>query len=338
MSKRKLSKRQSHRIQQNRQADSLTRGSKSSEDLGELENGLVISRFGNQADVEAGSGQIQRCMFRKHMGSPVAGDNVMWRLGSEQGVIESVLPRTSELTRPDSYGNLKPVAANVDCMVISVAIRPEPHLNLIDRYLVAASNLNIQAIIAINKCDLINEENQHLIDEIQSCYTSLDIPSLKISAKKNIGLEELRAQLRGKISVFVGQSGVGKSSILQALMPNEQIKIGEISEQTAKGKHTTTNAKLYHFPSGGDCIDSPGIREFGLWHLSPQEVMQGFPDLEHFANQCKFRDCSHTKEPGCAILKALKDKQIDSRRLESYRRIIHSLEEVKIKTKNRDLL
>ena len=131
-------------------------------------------------------------------------------------------------------------------------------------------------------------------------------------------------------TIFVGQSGVGKSSLIQALLPKEDIKIGELSEAVKKGRHTTTHASLYHFEFGGHCIDSPGIREFGLWHLTAEEVLNGFKELQSLAEHCKFRDCSHSHEPGCALLKALDEQVISEQRFKSYQQIIHSLDDVDI--------
>ena len=334
MTKRKLSKRQVARIQQKRRKTRESSDHNSHTPVENLLEGLVVSRYGNKADVESSDGKIVRCSFRKHIGSPVAGDKVFWHLDGGQGVIEALGPRRSELLRPDSFGNLKAVAANIDCMVITLALNPEPHSNLIDRYLVAAANLDLKVIILINKFDLINEGNQQEIEKITRCYSQLGIPIVRASVKKPHGFDELQHMLSSQTSVFVGQSGVGKSSILQKLMPSEQIKVGENSAHLSKGKHTTTNAKLYHFPLGGDCIDSPGIREFGLWHLKPEEVLKGFPDLLTYSEKCKFRNCSHKHEPGCAILQAIDNAELDRERFESYQRILLSLDEVKIKTKN----
>lgn len=334
MSKRKLSKRQIERILEKRRKATRGVADKTADSTENLQPGLVVTRYGNKADIETDSGEILSCSFRKHLGSPVAGDRVFWRADGKTGVIESLSPRTSVLIRPDAFGNLKSIAANINCMMITLALKPEPHSNLIDRYLVAAANLNLKALILINKYDLINASNRHRIDEIIACYSALSIPIVRLSVKTRQGFSELQSLLRAHTSVFVGQSGVGKSSILQNLMPDEQIKVADNSAQLSKGKHTTTNAKLYHFPLGGDCIDSPGVREFGLWHLNPDEVMRGFPDLLSYAEKCRFRNCSHRHEPGCAILQALQAGNIDRDRFDSYKRILLSLDDVQIKTKN----
>jgi ribosome biogenesis GTPase len=127
--------------------------------------------------------------------------------------------------------------------------------------------------------------------------------------------------------VFVGQSGVGKSSLINVLLPGVDLKVGELSEQTRKGKHTTTTARLFHFPKGGDLIDSPGIREFALWHLEPERLLDGFVEFRPYLGHCRFRDCKHEHEPGCAILEAIESGKISASRMESYQRILQSLQE-----------
>ena len=141
-------------------------------------------------------------------------------------------------------------------------------------------------------------------------------------------LADLKTFLNDRVSVFVGQSGVGKSSLIATLLPGEDLRIGALSENTRKGKHTTTTARLYHFPAGGDLIDSPGIREFGLWHMSPEEVMYGFRELRDIAGHCRFRDCAHESEPGCAIIEALENGEISDERFFSYKRILSTLTEL----------
>lgn len=325
MTKRKLSKQQSTRISQRQQKAQvqILNGTPGGPTDSAQAEGLVLARFSAKVDVETESGQVIRCHLRANLGEVVAGDKVIWQEQEASGVVLSVLPRTTQLQRPDSYGKLKPVAANVSRCVITVAPEPQAHANLIDRYLVVAETLGLEPILLVNKADLLSET--HELHNLLASYEALGYTTCLVSCHAEQGLEPLQTLLKDGISIFVGQSGVGKSSVIQALLPQEEIKIGDLSEQVRKGRHTTTHARLYHFPTGGDCIDSPGIREFGLWHLTPQQVVAGFKELEPLAGQCRFRNCSHRHEPGCAILQALADGRISRARFDSYRQIVDTL-------------
>jgi ribosome biogenesis GTPase len=339
MSKRKVTRRQAWRIekiQEERKARAAKKDARIDEalsggDLGPEQSGLIISHFGKQVDVEAtdgpDAGQLFRCHMRQHLGQLVTGDRVIWRKGVEYGVVVAVLDRDSELVRPTNHGELKPVAANIDQIIITFAVEPQPFANLIDRYLVAAELSQITPVLLLNKADLINESNQAEIDHLVGRYEAIGYHVLLVSTKTEQDLAELHAQLADKISVFVGQSGVGKSSLINVLLPGIDLKVGALSEQTRKGKHTTTTARLFHFPKGGDLIDSPGIREFALWHLEPERLLEGFIEFRPFLGHCRFRDCKHEQEPGCAILEAIDSGKISASRMESYQRILQSLEE-----------
>ncbi|MCZ4129113.1 small ribosomal subunit biogenesis GTPase RsgA [Stutzerimonas balearica] len=340
MAKRQLNRRQSWRIekiQEERAARAARRESRAQEELegGELgaeQVGLVIAHFGVQVEVEAqdgdDAGQVFRCHLRANLPTLVTGDRVVWRPGNQGiGVIVAQLPRHSELCRPDMRGQLKPVAANVDQIIVVFAPIPEPHANLIDRYLIAAEHAGIAPLLLLNKADLIDEVNRAALESLLGVYRQLDYPLLEVSAHDGAGMSALRERLDGRISVFVGQSGVGKSSLVNSLLPDVDTRVGALSEQTGKGTHTTTTARLFHFPGGGDLIDSPGIREFGLGHVSRADVEAGFIEFRDLLGTCRFRDCRHDREPGCALLKALDDGRIQPQRMASYRHILSSLPE-----------
>lgn len=340
MSRRKLTHQQRQRIRQQQQkhhdnvVESNAREIDDSE-LGPELGGIVVSHFGTQVEVEKvdSPGKTIRCHLRANLPPVATGDRVVWRQGHDLGVVVSVEPRDNALVRPDSYGKLRIVAANIDQLVITIAPEPEPHSNLIDRYLAVAENLNIAPVILLNKLDMLDTDKHSRISAISASYQCLSYRVLKISAHTGEGLEALSDQLRDKTSIFVGQSGVGKSSIIKTLLADRDlnIKIGQLSDQLQKGRHTTTFSQLYHFAGGGNCIDSPGIREFGLWHMSKEEVLSGFVELRDVAGTCRFRDCSHEMEPGCAIQAALESGGISKERFESYQRIVSTLDTVTMK-------
>ncbi|MCF1426539.1 MAG: small ribosomal subunit biogenesis GTPase RsgA [Shewanella sp.] len=300
--------------------------------LGSEQPGTVISRFGQHADIETQDGQITRCNMRRTIGSLVCGDKVVVRLNKDTqaaigGVVEAVHPRTSSLSRPDLYDGVKIIAANIDQILIVSSVLPSFTTQIIDRYLVAAEDTEIPAIIVLNKVDLLNDNNRSEIEAALQRYRDIGYPVYLISSKTGQGIAQLKDLLKDKISVFAGQSGVGKSSLINALMPDAQLLIGAISDASGLGQHTTTTAKLLHFPSGGDLIDSPGVREFALWHLPADRVGWCFVEFRDYQGGCKFRDCKHGDDPGCALRDAVEAGKIARDRFQNYHRIIASLDE-----------
>ncbi len=339
MAKQKLSKGQVRRVQANQQRKLRKENRPEPEDslFGEAQEGQVISRFGQHADIEAADGSVQRCNLRRTIKSLVTGDRVVWRAalqnneeGRVNGIVEAVHERESVLTRPDFYDGIKPIAANINQIVIVSAILPELSLNIIDRYLVACETLGVEPLIVLNKIDLLNDESRDQVNDLMNIYRNIGYRVLEVSGYTNEGIDALTAALAGRISIFAGQSGVGKSSLLNTLLPeNADILVNNVSDVSGLGQHTTTASRLYHFPHGGDVIDSPGVREFGLWHLTPEQVTQGYTEFRDYLGGCKFRDCKHGDDPSCALREAVENGEISAERFENYHRILESMAQVK---------
>lgn len=333
--KRHLTQQQKRRIKANRQRRIEQRDEAQEITSTDTQNwllGTVIGRFGQHADVEIAREHVLRCHIRRSVDSIVCGDRVdvstkQDSAGGMEGVIEVVHDRQTVLARPDFYDGIKPIAANIDQIIVVSSIRPELSTHIIDRYLVACEDTGIPAVIVINKIDLLSDAERQCVETDLQVYRDLGYPVVYTSCKTETGMLPLQAVLNNKVSVFVGQSGVGKSSIINVLLPDADELTGAISDTSGLGQHTTTTAKLLHFTSGGDLIDSPGVREFGLWHIPVEQITRGFIEFRDYLGGCKFRDCKHLNDPGCIIRQAVEDGKITQARFDSYHRIIASLDE-----------
>lgn len=240
---------------------------------------------------------------------------------SGEGVIESIEERRNVIARPNFRGKLKPMAANVDQLIIVVAPYPSFDLNLVDRYTVLAAYLDMDAIIVVNKVDRMDASERQAAEDAFAPYPGIGYPVHWLSVKTEQGLATLLDAMSGKTSALVGQSGVGKSSMVKALLPDIDIRVGAVSEASGLGKHTTTETTLYHLSHGGDLIDSPGIRMLRVSHLSPEDIANGFPECRQRRDHCQFSDCLHRGEPGCAVDKAVKAGEIAPSRWDSYEKL-----------------
>ena len=246
------------------------------------------------------------------------------------GTIVDIEERENALPRITKRGNFveQIIAANIDQAVAIQSIKqPRVKQGFIDRFLVTCEAYDIDPLLILNKTDLADDKAQNMMDHYRKMYSELGYRMLFTSMNNEASLRSLKSELKGKTSVFLGHSGVGKSSLLNALDPSLNLKIGEISKANEKGKHTTTYAELIALRFGGWLIDTPGIREFGLMNIYPRELWLYFPEIKQYGNDCKFPDCQHVHEPGCAVMQALEEGHIDPDRYESYLNILESLQE-----------
>ena len=285
--------------------------------------GLIISRFGQQADVRADDGREFRCHLRQHLKSAAVGDRVEWYEDSESSaVVVNLLQRHSQLERPNPYEGIKVIAANVDHLIVVVAPAPTLSEVLLDRYLVAGEITGIPVTIVLNKTDLLDADARAELERRLQLYQQLGYPVFWISTRHGDGIAALREHMRDGCSVIVGQSGVGKSSLINALLPEAEQDVGAISNASELGQHTTSASRMHFLPEGGQLIDSPGTREFGLWHLDKNQIVRGFRDIAEAATRCKFRNCAHEKDPGCAVRAAAESGAIAASRWQSYQAIL----------------
>jgi len=325
MAKRRLTERQKQRIakiQQTRREKTEKKAQKQLQNtLSDPQTGLIISRHGRNVLVEDNNKKLHLCLFRQNIGDVTCGDNVIWQATEEnKGVVTACLERKNALYRDNFSGEGKPLAANISQMLIVLAPKPEPSTYLLNQYLIAAENLDIQAIIIVNKMDLITD-NETFYRPF-SCYKKMGYPLLSISCQNGEGLADLKLKLQHHRSILVGQSGVGKSSLINQLLPDLSLQTGALSEISQLGRHTTTATTLYHLTDSGELIDSAGVRSFRLGKINKSQIEKGFKDLNQYLGHCKFNDCQHQSEPHCALLNALENQQVDPRRFEHFQRLL----------------
>ena len=291
------------------------------------ERAIVLQGAGGVWQVRTEAGETRsapmRGRLKKESGDAIklaVGDNVVLGRDARDSswAITEILERRSKLARraPGGARGERVIAANIDqVVVVFAAANPEPHPRMLDRFLVIAEGNDLKARIIINKIDLVDiaETRERFAD-----YTRAGYPLHFTSVKRGDGLEEVRETLAGRVSVLSGPSGVGKSSLMNTLFPGLNLRVGEISESVNKGRHTTVGAMLHPLPGGGAVVDTPGLREVGMWGLDPDALDVCFPELRPYLNECRFRDCTHAVEPGCAVRAALEAGEVSRARWESY--------------------
>lgn len=294
--------------------------------LGPEQLGTVIRHFSTQVAVEDENGEVFRCFFRQSLPTLVVGDCVVWRFEkADRGVVTGLRDRKTTLSRFGKDGSEQVLAANVDCVVAMFSAASTLSPFTIDRYLLAAQLSGIAPLILLNKVDLLDDKQLDAIDDVLCVYRDLAYPVFMVSALEPKSLKEITAYIVDRTSIVIGESGVGKSSMINAFLPNNVARVGEVSEKTGHGQHTTTGATLYHLDGGGNLIDSAGIRHFTCWHTTRDDILRGFKEFVPYIGDCKFRDCEHKHEPGCALLAAVGAGNIAALRLESYHKMVADL-------------
>jgi ribosome biogenesis GTPase len=293
--------------------------------------GLVIKSTGSWYEVQTDEGRTIKCRIKGKFRTldikttnPVAvGDRVTVEPEPDQetGIITELEPRKNYIIRKsvNLSKQAQIIAANLDQAFLIVTLAsPRTSLGFIDRFLVTAEAYDIPAKLIFNKLDLFSAEGLEILSQYQSIYEQAGYPCYSVSALKATNLDQLRELLKDKVTLVSGHSGVGKSTLINALLPGYELKTGDISDWSDKGKHTTTFAEMFKLPFGGYLIDTPGIRELGVFDIEKQELGRLFPEIRKLMDDCRFNNCRHINEPGCAVLEALEEGKLEPSRYDSY--------------------
>lgn len=291
--------------------------------------GIIIRALSGFYDVDTGE-RVVRCRargkFRREHITPLVGDRVRFRMSGGDGYVEELLPRKNRFVRP--------AVANVDALVMLAAqVNPVTEPFLIDRVAAIAAEQRVELILALNKCDLNPAE------ELYAIYQNTGMTVLQISAKTGQGVETLRQILKGRVAAFTGNSGVGKSSLLNRLFPEARLPVGDVSEKLGRGRHTTRHVELFSLPDGTKVMDTPGFSAFDTDQMelgTPEQLALAFPEFAPYLGQCRFDDCAHIKEKGCAVLEALAEGKIHPSRHASYVRLYEKAKELKAWERKRE--
>ncbi|MCG8465229.1 MAG: ribosome small subunit-dependent GTPase A [Xanthomonadales bacterium] len=280
----------------------------------------VLVSYGSHGIVSTEQGNFD-CRWRRGKGRPLCGDQILVSLSTkEEAALEKIEARQSEFRRGDARGRAQLIAANVQQVIIVVAPEPAPSEFMIDRYLVAVAAMGLKAVLVLNKCDLL-KTNSTLPQRLEA-YKALGVEMVRASSQGEPGTDAVAEALHQRHSILVGQSGAGKSSLINSIIPDREEQTGALSEATGKGRHTTTRTLWIQLPNGGAVVDSPGVWEYGLWHMEATEVQQCMPDIQDASAQCRFRNCLHQGEPGCGVADAIHQGSLPQRRLDAFHNIL----------------
>jgi ribosome biogenesis GTPase / thiamine phosphate phosphatase len=286
--------------------------------------GIVLASFGRSVLVQAGEALV-RCGLKGRKLRVVCGDRVIWGYphSADGPSVESVEPRRNLIERIDARGRAEPVAANIDCLAIVAAPQPDPDWFLVDRYWAGAALKDLQAIVIVNKKDLGLGAIEQQLDE----YRKLDLECIEVSSQTREGIQALAQLLAGRVNLLVGQSGVGKSSLVNSLAPSADAQTAELTRDS-EGRHTTTTARWYQLNESSAIVDAPGVRDFAPPAHLVRAAERGFVEIHALSVNCRFKDCRHMEEPGCAVRTAVINQRISARRYESYRRLFRLYEKL----------
>lgn len=281
----------------------------------------VVATFGRRMQVELPGGHTVAARIKGRSLRPVCGDSVsVQRIDNEDDLlITGIESRRNALTRPNQRGSTEVLAANVDLLIVVAAVSPVPDWYITDRYLCAAEIMSADAVLVFNKAD---EPAPSGTDDALDVYRRIGYTVLRTSAETDLAIADLHRTIGTRTAIFVGQSGVGKSSLINRLSDSSMQRTSDISHKTGEGRHTTVNSVMLPLDGGGAVIDSPGVRDFAPGFQSVSEVQPGFREIECAARRCRFSNCQHLREPDCAVLDAIDSGNIDARRHESYRRAL----------------
>jgi ribosome biogenesis GTPase / thiamine phosphate phosphatase len=290
---------------------------------------IVIATYSRRMRLRLSSGDEVDARIKGKRLKPVCGDRVIVEPIDDESdwLITTILDRDNALDRPNMRGKTEVLAANVELLLVVAAGSPEPDWFIVDRYLCAAENMGVPAAVIYNKSDLDYDEVK--LQSALRDYERIDYPTVRCSAKTGSRLDEVHSIIRGKTGIIVGQSGVGKSSIINELKGGDRQRTAAISDKTGEGRHTTANSVMLALPGGGAVIDSPGVRDYAPALRSAPQVIQGFREVENAGHGCRFANCRHLREPGCAVKAAVDNESISARRYESYRRLLNLTEKLK---------
>ena len=282
----------------------------------------VLAGHGRRFVVETGDSTRLTCLTAARSLQPVCGDRL--RVDPGAALIRELLPRRSLFSKADARGRPRPIAANLDLVLVTVAVEPEAQLFLLDKYLASIAGMGIEAGIVYNKTDLLAGASAPVQRQL-AYYRGIGYSVFDVSSRSGAGLDALKAALAGRMSLLVGQSGVGKSSLLNALVPDARRRIDELSAISGEGKHTTTVTTLHALPGGGELLDSPGVRDLALTVVAPRDVARLFIEFPRHARDCRFPDCVHAQEPGCAVQAAAARGEILASRYANYLKLLGAM-------------